>query len=193
MEFIPNTKERDFFLKVVITGKDSIGKTIFTNRLRSNDDYYKFKTYPIDYIQTIGVEIIGTSIKFYNKTFKLQIWDLSGHILFENIVSAYYKGANIILIFFDSFDRSSFEKAKSIYKERIQDKFTKDKICLLIRSKYGNSQKELKDFVSDEEALEFADKNNLLFKHISCFEKYETGIKELIMLFLNQYLKKSKN
>ena len=45
-------------------------------------------------------------------------------------------------------------------------------------------------FVSDEEALEYiSNKNNFYFAHISSFEKYETGIKNLIEIILFYYLK----
>ena len=189
IQFIQNEKQIDFNLKIVITGKVSIGKTIFVNRLRSNNDnYYMFKAQPIDYVETIGYDFIVNTIKYHNKIFRMHIWDLSGNLRYKSIIDSYFYGTNTILIFFDAFDRDSFEIAKNIYEEKSQ--IYQDTIFCLIRSKYGNSEKELKDFVSDEEALEFADRNKLFFAHISCFEKYETGIKELISLILNKYLKK---
>ena len=48
------------------------------------------------------------------------------------------------------------------------------------------------DIVSDEEALEYADKNKLYFSHLSNFLKYETGINQIFELALNEYLKREK-
>ena len=51
----------------------------------------------------------------------------------------------------------------------------KNKIFVLIRNKYDITKEE----ISDEEAIEFEDSNNMLFFHLSLHEKNETGIKEL--------------
>ena len=66
---------------------------------------------------------------------------------------------------------------------------------MLIRSKYDlniKSEDNFNNFISDEEALEFTEKNNLLFFHISSFEKNESWIKELFSLSLEKYIKKNK-
>ena len=65
----------------------------------------------------------------------------------------------------------------------------KNTIFALIRNKYDNTRKEA---ISDEEALEFADLNNMLFFHLSLHEKNETGIKELFEKVLNEYFKRRK-
>ena len=41
--------------------------------------------------------------------------------------------------------------------------------------------------ISDEEALEFAEENGLLFCHLSMFDKYENGINELMIKILKKY------
>ena len=64
----------------------------------------------------------------------------------------------------------------------------KKALCFLIRSNYGII-KNNHDIVSDEEAIEFAAQNNLYFTHIDCFEKYETGLKELFSFIFTTFLK----
>ena len=59
-----------------------------------------------------------------------------------------------------------------------------------VRSRFGHWPTP--EEVSDEEALEFADKYNMLFFHLSLHEKYETGIKELFETVLNEYIIKKK-
>ena len=48
------------------------------------------------------------------------------------------------------------------------------------------------NIVSDEEALEYADKQKLFFSHLSNFVKYETGINQIFELILKEYLKREK-
>ena len=91
----------------------------------------------------------------------------------------------IILIFYDALDKSSFEKAKSLVMKYL---YNKKQISFLIRSKYDLSlNSENNEIVSDEEALEFADKNNLIFTHISPFEKYGTGLDDLFDIIFKEY------
>ena len=44
-----------------------------------------------------------------------------------------------------------------------------------------------KEIVYDEEALEFATKNSLLFFHISSEEKYESGVNQLFYSIIKEY------
>ena len=74
-----------------------------------------------------------------------------------------------------------------MFKKCLND--NKKQIYFLIRSKYElnlNSQND--EIVSDEEALEFADKNNLIFAHISSFENYGNGIDNLFDLILKEII-----
>ena len=59
----------------------------------------------------------------------------------------------------------------------------------LIRNKYDNTYR---NEISDEEALEFADENNMLFFHLSLHEKNETGVKELFETILNEYFRRKE-
>ena len=197
MELYEARKEKidiDFKLKVILAGQMSIGKTIFINRLRCNiNNYNEFQKIPTNYIETVGVDFLFRFIKFKNKVFNLQIWDLAGTERFKSIASSYFRGFNVALIFFDAWERSSFQRDKNIVIELFdrENNTSKDAIIILIRSKYGNSgnNKNNENYVSEEEALEFADKNKLLFAHISCFQKYETGIEELLSLILHKFYK----
>ena len=66
----------------------------------------------------------------------------------------------------------------------------KEVVYVLVSSKYDLSKNIQK--VSEEEALEFASNNNMLFAHISIAEKYENGINELIDKALKEYFKRKK-
>ena len=98
--------------------------------------------------------------------------------------------SDAFLILYDALSRKTFEKAIKIYKHIKDCNFGKEgTVFILIRSKYELNktvQNNFKDFISDEEVLKFAEKNNLFFSHISSFEQHESGIKELFSLILKR-------
>lgn len=99
-----------------------------------------------------------------------------------------------MLIFFDAFDKNSFIWAKEKYFELLNIVNFRTKF-ILIRNKYElslNSNNKIKDFVSDEEALEFADEHIMLYFNIFIFEKYGNGIKESLESILFNYLEDKK-
>ena len=181
-----NIKKYDFELRIVFLGKAEIGKTILYKKIGLYNDYKQFKLLNKDYIPTFGVEFMIIGKKFNGETYKLQIWDLTGQETFKNIIRSYYNNASFILIFYDALDKDSFEEAKNYYKKAKE--INQNPICFLIRSKYDLSlNSENNEIISDEEALEFADKNNLIFTHISSFENYGNGIDNLFDLILKEY------
>ena len=186
MNFLKVTEYYDYSIKIFILGKDSIGKTIFLKRIKLLDDYNSFKKLPHNYLPTIGIYFDIMRIKFNNKIFKIQIWDTAGQERFSPITKTYYREGHSILIFYDAFDKESFKKAKIYYEEAFQ---INDKaVYFLIRSKYDLSlNSEPNDFISDEEAQLFADKNNIIFAHISSIEKNENGINEVFEIILKEY------
>ena len=94
------------------------------------------------------------------------------------LINVFIKGSHVIIFFYDSMNRQSFEKIKNLY---CSDSIDKNFIFFIVRNKYELKRQsdDNSDLISDEEVLEFADKNNMIFKHISILEKYETGIDEL--------------
>ena len=183
MEFI-NGEPKQYFLKTIIVGKKKIGKSIFAQRLINNNKEF-FKLDYLSYLSTIGANYLMKCIEVNNKIFIFNIFDTSGDDKYANIRKTFFKEANVILLFYDAFDRNSFEKVKDIY---YQNKIP-NCIFALIRSKYELSLKlQNDDYVSDEEAMEYADKNNMLFAHISSFEKYDNGIEKLLNFIIIEYL-----
>lgn len=57
---------------------------------------------------TIGVDFRFRTIKVEKKTAKLQIWDTAGQERFKTITSAYYRGADGIIIVYDVGNKDSF-------------------------------------------------------------------------------------
>ena len=193
MEFIIRKPQQiDYDLKIIVIGKVKIGKSIFIKRISVDNNYKEFsKLNNSNYIPTIGVHFNVKFLKFNDKIFKLQIWDFSGDDRFENFVKDYYLNSNVILVFYNGF-LQSFQKIKDIYNYQYNN--NPNSIFALIRTKYELTIKSEDDeYVSDEEAMEYADKNNMLFAHISSFEKYDNGIEKLLNLILIEYLRKNNN
>ena len=117
----------------------------------------------------------------------INIWDTCGQELYQSLLKRFYKNTQIFLIFYDALDRNSFERAKSYFEYIKKECNTINPIYVFIRSKYENvlKREEKNDIVRDEEALEFADENNIYFFHIGILEKYETGINDLFEFILN--------
>ena len=135
---------------------------------------------------TIGFQFITKNIKVNNKIIKVQIWDCSGDEVYKDLIRQFYKNTKAFLILYDYNDRNSFEKAKFYIHDVEMNQ--KDKLYFLIRIRYELKSKENNDFVSDEEALEFAYEKDAYFFHISIFEKYETGIYELFKLLIEKLI-----
>ena len=190
MEFINGEpKQIDYDIKIIMSGKEE-EKYIFLERLIMNDKVSSKLDISFD---PIGFDSKSKCIKFKNKIFRLYIFNYYGIELGYNIIRC----SDVFLLFYDAYDRYSFEKVKNkvkyIYEQYELQNNNFNCILFLIRSKYELSLKSQNDdYVSDEEAMEYADKNNMLFTHISSFEKYDSGIKNLLNLILIEYLRRNK-
>ena len=183
------TYENQINLKVMIVGKQKTGKSLFLKRINLN--YTEFRQLNLDYIATQGFEFIKKVIKLRNSIFSIQIWDTCRNDTYQHLIRNFYKTTNIFLIFYDALDRNSFEITKSYFEDIKIECKTRNPIYVLVRSKYENvlKREEKNDIVRDEEALEFADENNIYFFHIGILEKYATGIEDLFEFILNKYRK----
>ena len=61
-----------------------------------------------------------------------------------------------------------------------------------INNENQNCFREEENLLNEEEILEFVEKNNLIFGHLSIKEKYSKGINEIFMKVMNEYMKKKK-
>ena len=180
-------------LKVALIGETSMGKTTFLTRITSNN-YLNFLKEKEDILITNGASYKNIKIKIEDRNFFLDIWDTSGLRKYFALTKYLYKYANIILIFYDPFDKSSFKRVDEILLQIKSDGIT-NVILGLISNKYDKNLENInnENIVSDEETLEYVDKHKLYFSHLSNFVKYETGINQIFELVLNEYLKREKN
>lgn len=88
--------------KIIVVGDSGVGKTSLMSRFA--DD-----TFSHSYISTIGVDFRMKTVHHDGKKVKLQIWDTAGQERFRTITSAYYRGANGIMLVYAVNDKESFE------------------------------------------------------------------------------------
>ena len=114
------SREYDHFLKYVIVGDSSVGKSCLL--LRFADDQFNE-----NYMATIGVDFRFKTVKSNNKNVKLQIWDTAGQERFRTITNTYYKsidmfynvGAHAVILVYDITNLESFESIQSFWLDEV--------------------------------------------------------------------------
>ena len=96
-----NRKDFNFFLKMILIGDSSVGKSWLLIRF-ADDDFAE------NYVTTIGVDFRFRTLKLDDYSVKLQIWDTAGQERYRTITNAYYRGADGIIIVFDLTSKESF-------------------------------------------------------------------------------------
>ena len=102
---LSKSKQFDYTFKIVMIGDSGVGKSCIL--LRFADDKFNENFYA-----TIGVDFRFKNVMVDDKSVKLQIWDTAGQERFKTITSAYYRGADGIIIVYDITDRNSFAHIK---------------------------------------------------------------------------------
>lgn len=105
-------KSSNRLAKVIVIGDAGVGKTSLIKRFVNN-------SFGRDYKATIGVDFEVEKFKVLNCLFNLQLWDTAGHERFKCIASAYYRGANAILVTFDLSQKESLKNCESWLKDAL--------------------------------------------------------------------------
>jgi small GTP-binding protein len=80
--------------KLVMVGDVSVGKSSIINCLLGQ----KFKD---NYEASVGVDFFSKTVKFKNKSLKLQIWDSAGQEKYKSLIPNYVRGSAVIFVIFD--------------------------------------------------------------------------------------------
>lgn len=78
----------------------------------------KFKD---DLLATIGVDFRFRTLTVGGRKVKLQIWDTAGQESFRTIISAYYKGADAIIIVHDLTEPGTFRDINEFWLREVED------------------------------------------------------------------------
>ena len=104
-------------------------------------------TFTESYISTIGVDFRFRTVKIEKKTVKLQIWDTAGQERFRTITSAYYRGADGIIMVYDVTSEESFRHVYDWLNE--VDRYAAEDTCKLL---VGNKADREDRVISTEKA-----------------------------------------
>ena len=192
-ENLNNQKEKTFLtINIILVPIAEVGKTSFLLRIFF-EGYKEYMENDSHLHATISPDFATLKLNYRDKFINFIIWDtpqVNTHYFYYS--SNLFRKAEMIFLFYDSSYKYSLDSIKEILDPIYW--YCKSKpIFALIRNKYD---KNGKIEISDEEALEFADKKNMLFFHLSLHEKNETGVKELFETILNEYFirkEKEKN
>eukprot|EP00307_Rebecca_sp_RCC1486_P007668 CAMPEP_0119406454 /NCGR_PEP_ID=MMETSP1335-20130426/772_1 /TAXON_ID=259385 /ORGANISM="Chrysoculter rhomboideus, Strain RCC1486" /LENGTH=220 /DNA_ID=CAMNT_0007430533 /DNA_START=140 /DNA_END=802 /DNA_ORIENTATION=+ len=155
----------DHVFKLLLVGDAATGKSSML--LRFTDD-----TFEEHMASTIGVDFKVKTLRIGDITVKLTIWDTAGQERFRTLTSSYYRGCQGIILVFDLTRAETLTNVQTWLKEI--ETFTSPPlpVKLLVGNKADlNDQRAVKD----EEALEFARKQGMLYLEASA--KTRAGIR----------------
>lgn len=151
----------DYIFKIIVIGDSGVGKSSLTVRL-SEDVFYK------DYASTIAIDFRMHQMSYMDKRVRLQIWDTAGQERFQSVATAFYRGANGVMLCFDLTHRPSFLHLDQ-WMERVKQQALPGIPCLLIGCKSDEARAARQ--VTKEEAMAWAAQHNMSFIETSAKEK----------------------
>ena len=149
-------RDYDYLFKLVLIGDSGVGKSCLL--LRFADD-----NFTDSYISTIGVDFRFRTITIDDKIVKLQIWDTAGQERFRTITSAYYRGADGIIMVYDVTSSESFDHVEEWLSE--VDRYANENTSKLLVGNKADLIEEKQ--VTKETAQSFADKLSIPFLETS--------------------------
>ena len=148
-------RDYDYLFKLVLIGDSGVGKSCLL--LRFADD-----AFTDSYISTIGVDFRFRTVQIGEKYVKLQIWDTAGQERFRTITSAYYRGADGIIMVYDVCSEESFDHVQDWLQE--VNRYASEGTCKLL---IGNKNDRSDKVVSADKGKAFADSLGIPFLETS--------------------------
>jgi Ras-related protein Rab-1A len=166
-------RDYDYLFKLVLIGDSGVGKSCVL--LRFADDCFTES-----YITTIGVDFRFRTVNVNGKKVKLQIWDTAGQERFRTITSAYYRGADGIVLAYDTTDRDTFEHVDSWLQE--VNKFANEStVKVLVGNKCDKTDDRKVSTVEGE-----AKAHSLGLSFVETSAKDSTNIEEAFLMISKQ-------
>lgn len=150
-------KDYDQGFKVIIAGSSGVGKSSLL--LRFVDNIYSTNT-----LSTIGVDFKFKTIDLKGRKIKMQIWDTAGSENFRSIVSAYYRGADAVVLVYALDDRLGFQEIENYWIREV-DKYRDPSCEIMVLANKADLQQ---DQVSAGDNSAFLKRHNIsLFREVS--------------------------
>ncbi|KAF9162651.1 Ras- protein Rab-11A [Actinomortierella ambigua] len=168
--------EYDYLYKVVLIGDSGVGKSNLLSRFTQNE-------FSLESRSTIGIEFATRTVDISGKTVKAQIWDTAGQERYRAITTAFYRGAVGALLVYDISRHNTFDNV-SRWLAELRDNSDPNVLIILVGNK--SDLRHLRA-VSTEEAMAFAEKNNIMFIETSALDA--SNVDDAFMLLLTETYK----
>lgn len=168
-----------YSFKLLLVGNSSVGKSSILLRYADNIFLESSES-------TIGVDLKLRSHTIDGQLVKLFVWDTAGQDKFKTIVSAYYKGAKVIMFVFDVTDEQTLQ-AVSGWEDEADQHVTEEPIKILIANKIDLADKRK---VTKEQGMKFAEEHNMQYYEASA--KRGTNIEAMFEAVANSLFERFK-
>merc|ERR1712087_209963 len=175
-----NNREFDHLFKLVLIGDASVSKTSLL--LRFADDSFED-----NYISTVGVDFRFRTVTVYNELVKLQIWDTAGQERFRTITSAYYRGANGVILVYDITNADTFSHVQD-WLDEVHKAAGESVTKLVVGNKSDLTNQRA---VNEEDAAQYAASVGASFVETSA--KTALNVDKSFLIIAKQLVKKSGN
>ncbi|CDW84202.1 rab small monomeric gtpase [Stylonychia lemnae] len=183
MDGVPS-QLRKCFIKLVIIGDSSVGKTSLIQMFEHSKFSQNFKP-------TIGADFSNKEITLDdNRVVTLQIWDTAGQERFQSLGSAFYRGADCCVLVYDISNQASFDhlmNQRQVFLIKSDPREPQTLPFLVLGNKCDVPEEQKK--VSSIDAKRFCQQNgNILFYETSAKDNVnvEKAFKELIIKVLKR-------
>ena len=165
----------DHVFKLLLIGDAGVGKSSILLRYTDN-------TFDEHLQSTIGVDFKVKIANKDGKKIKLTIWDTAGQERFRTLTSAYYRGAQGIILTYDVTRRETFE-ALNVWLQEV-DVYSPGGGANVVKLLVGNKIDKKPRAVSRREGESWARAKGMLFLESSA--KTKVGIDEVFNEMLNK-------
>ncbi len=149
-------KQYESLYKIVLVGDFDVGKQEIIKRFVDN-------TYQGKYVTTVAVDLTVKLIELDGKKIKLQLWDTVGNDRYRSLTTAYFRGAQGVMIVYDVTKERSFNSLTEWYRQ-IEEYACPEVVTMVI----GNRcDLDLQREVSKERGQQAASQLGLKFFEVS--------------------------
>ena len=178
-----NTKR----INIILLGYSGVGKTNIINS-------YCEHCFIDLHIPTLGFDCKYKAIIIEGKkNIYVNLYDTPGQEKFKSIIHSLIKKEQIFIMVYDVTNRRSFEEL-NYWKEQIDVLVGKKCVIGVVGNKIDLLSKDIKEEVSEKEALDFAKKNDYYFRLLSAkYHECDNFINELVERYIETFPEIERN
>lgn len=168
----------DVQIKLLTIGNSGVGKTSLLIR-------YSSHSFSPTFITTIGIDFKIKTVQMDGKRVKLQIWDTAGQERFKTITTSYFRGAQGILLVYDTTDAETFEGINQ-WMQQIKQFGEENVNKMLVANKcdYPESEREVTKAQGEKLARDYG------MKFVETSAKTGQGVEDAFMLIAGDVMKR---